>query len=455
MLETISPLIELQQALTTGATIPAQVVSASMQAANGNVSRNTYLYLNEAQLQLQAASLTRNFPTPASRPPLFGVPISLKDCFDLAGTVTTCGTRFYAEHNPPAAEDSAIAARLRASGALITGKTHLHPLAYGLTGENPDYGDCLQPRDPTLLTGGSSSGAAASVQEGSALAAIGTDTGCSIRFPAALCGLTGYRASHSLAYGPGPWPAAPEGLWAGGTHLAATFDSPGFILRDPRDAAPIAHTLFGVPLADAPENPRIGCVSLPCLGDFTPEVRVAYTAWMDQFALTGARVTEFVPTFWQDASEIYNAIQAQEAALIHLGHYDEFGPVIGQRLHWGASISATELAELRVRLAAFRAQMAELFARFDFLALPSSPVQSLQASLDHVLTRKRVLRYNTPFSLAGLTVATLPGEILGAPLGTGVQVAAPQGYDAQLLAYVAALAQFTVDHPETLVSVQS
>ncbi len=96
------------------------------------------------------------------------------------------------------AADSAVAARLRQAGAVIMGKTHLHQLAYGITGENSEYGDCLQPRDPQLLTGGSSSGSAASVQEGSAVAAIGTDTGGSIRVPAALCGLAGYRSSLGL-----------------------------------------------------------------------------------------------------------------------------------------------------------------------------------------------------------------------------------------------------------------
>jgi aspartyl-tRNA(Asn)/glutamyl-tRNA(Gln) amidotransferase subunit A len=84
-----------------------------------------------------------------------------------------------------------VAARLRAAGAVIVGKTHLHQLAYGITGENKDFGDCVQPRNAEWLTGGSSSGAAASVQEGSAMAAIGTDTGGSVRVPAALCGLAG------------------------------------------------------------------------------------------------------------------------------------------------------------------------------------------------------------------------------------------------------------------------
>ena len=137
-----------------------------------------------------------------------------------------------------AARDSWLVERLRAAGAVITGKTHLHPLAYGITGENPEFGDCLQPRRSDALTGGSSSGAAASVLEGSAVAAIGTDTGGSIRVPAALCGLAGYRASLG------------RGDWRGGAHLAGTFDTMGWLFRDLEDAP-----LFAAPFAPSQNAP--------------------------------------------------------------------------------------------------------------------------------------------------------------------------------------------------------
>src|SRR4030095_265090 len=154
------------------------------------------------------------------------------------GFKTTAGTKFYAERNQTAASDSAVAARLREQGAVITGKTHLHPLAYGITGENRDFGDCVQPRDASLLPGGATSGGAASVQEGSAVAAIGTDTGGSIRVPTALCGLAGYRASIGLAWD--------RKLWGGGVHLSQTFDTLGWIFRDLRDAPLLAEGLFGL-----------------------------------------------------------------------------------------------------------------------------------------------------------------------------------------------------------------
>lgn len=445
MLAQRSPLTEIISRLTGGETTPVEVASESARRANGNASHNTYIRFNPEELLDQAESLSHRFQVPASRPPLYAVPISLKDCFDLAGTVTTCGTKFYAEHHAPASADSAMAARLRESGALITGKTHLHPLAYGITGQNPDYGDCLQPRDASLLTGGSSSGAAASVQDGSALAAIGTDTGGSIRVPAALCGLAGYRASHSLAYASGPWPPAPEGLWAGAAHLAPSFDTVGLLLRDPRDLAPIAHVLFGVPFAAALKQPRIGYAGPSFLYDCDTDALASFHLWRERIAMAGASLAEIDTAPWTNSQEMFAGIQAHEAAALHRGHYDEFEPAIAQRLHWGASLTRADLEPLQRRLMDFRAGIAILFDRFDFLMLPCAPVSKLIAAEDQISARQRILRYTTPFSLGGLPAVTLPSEIIGGPFGTGVQIAATSGNDAALLAYAAALAKIFVD----------
>jgi len=429
MLDPISPLTWLRQALASKATSPTEIASTCAAHANSSASHNTYLHFDREDLIAQSSTLAVG--------PLHGIPISLKDCFDLAGTVTTAGSRFYADHNATATQDSALARALRASGALITGKTHLHPLAYGITGQNQDFGDSLQPRDATLLTGGSSSGAAASVQEGSALAAIGTDTGGSIRVPAALCGLTGFRASHGLAFQHRP------SLWTGAAHLAPSFDTPGFLLRDPRDAAPMAAALFGLPLASSPTNTRIAFVDEAFLNDATPDVLISYRAWRNLLQ----PATSFHPAWWSDSREIFAGIQASEAAAIHRGHFDHFEPAIAQRLHWGASISADELAHLRRCLHAFRAQMAELFSASDFLILPCAPISRLIASEDQSNTRASILRYTTPISLAGLPVVALPGEIIGAPFGTGIQLVAPAGEDASLLAFAASIAQRIAPNP--------
>jgi aspartyl-tRNA(Asn)/glutamyl-tRNA(Gln) amidotransferase subunit A len=362
---------------------------------------------------------------------LYGTPISIKDCFDVAGSVTTCGSRFYAQHNSIATKNSWVAQRLLDSGAILTGKTHLHQLAYGITGENADFGDCVQPRDASVLTGGSSSGAAASVQEGSALAAIGTDTGGSIRVPAALCGLVGYRSSHGVSRG--------EERWAGGYHLAQTFDTIGLLFRDLRDAPALAEAIFDVPPAPAKIAIRVGQVSEDFLHDCEPEVVAAFEAWKQHLAQHGASLSPFDTTFWSDSLEIYSSIQASEASVIHRGHYQHFEPAIAERLAAGASITVAELNVLRQRLDRFRSQMSVLFQRFDLLIAPCAPVSKLLAGCDHSQTRKAILRYTTPASLAGIPAITLPGEHIGAPRGTGVQLLAAPMQDASLLAFASTL----------------
>src|SRR5260370_16184499 len=192
-----SQLQELRAQLLGGAKSPRDLAERALAKSNQNAGRNVYISRGESWTLREADRVQKEFSagelgagkfSSDDKPPLFGLPVSLKDCFDLAGFRTTAGTRYYAEKNEIAREDSAVAKRLRAQGAVITGKTNLHPLAYGITGENPDFGDCLQPADANLLTGGSSSGGAASVQEGSAVPAIGTDTGGSIRVPPPLSG---------------------------------------------------------------------------------------------------------------------------------------------------------------------------------------------------------------------------------------------------------------------------
>jgi aspartyl-tRNA(Asn)/glutamyl-tRNA(Gln) amidotransferase subunit A len=449
MLEPTSPLAALRRAITAAPNALARIAAHTISCANSNASHNTYLHFNPEALLDEAAVLTRSVPNSRFRPSLYGIPISLKDCFDLTGTVTTCGSRFYAEKNPPARLDSAMANVLRNSGALITGKTHLHPLAYGITGQNPDYGDCLQPRDSTLLTGGSSSGAAASVQEDSALAAIGTDTGGSIRVPAVLCGLTGYRASHSLAYAPGPWRNSPEGLWQGAAHLAQSFDTPGFILRDPRDLAPIAKALFGVQLSAPPAPPRIGFVGDLFLDDANPEVLTAYALWRRKLTPLAAYLEPFNPTRWAESREIFAGIQAAEAAAIHAGHFGQFEPAIAKRLQTGASFTVADVAEFHRRLKLFRSHMAHLHQHFDLMMLPAAPVHQLKAAEDQSDIRSKILRYTTPFSLSGSPVISLPGELIGATPGTGIQLAAAPGRDGILLAFATQIAQSLIPNQAT------
>jgi len=422
-------LSSLREKLLKGETTPLQVAAQALEDSNQNAGQNVYL-ARDREWTLGEAERVRQTFSQMEKPPLFGLPVSLKDCFDLQGFKTTAGTRFYAENNRPAASDSAVAARLREQGAVITGKTHLHPLAYGITGENRDFGDCVQPRDPSLLTGGSTSGGAASVQEGSALLAIGTDTGGSIRVPAALCGLAGYRASIALA--------RERKLWSGGVHLSPTFDTLGWIFRDLRDGPMLAEGLFGLPVPEkVSSRVKLGAVSGSFLRDGEANVLMALEQCKQRLAQNGAEVVEFRPDDWDEGMSIYAPIQASEAAAIHAPHtggdFSVFPPPLSDRLAWGASLSSDEMQGLRARHSAFRQRVDKLFELYDFLLLPCSPLSRLKAGADHTETRTRILRYTVPLSLAGTPVVTLP--FAG---GAGMQLVAPRGADGKLLAYAAA-----------------
>ena len=426
-----SPIQKLRAALLAGETSPRQLAEQALARANQNASRNVYLSLNRDWTLREADRAQREFSS-SEKPCLFGLPVSLKDCFDLEGFRTTAGTRFYAEKNAIAREDSAVANQLSAQGAIIVGKTNLHPLAYGITGENPDFGDCLQPADSNYLTGGSTSGGAASVQEGSAVAAIGTDTGGSIRVPAALCGLVGYRASIGLAW--------ERNLWTGGIHLAQSFDTLGWIFNDLRDAPLLAEGLLGLsPQQHTEMRARIGTIAPEFLHDCDANVQTAFDSFKHSLAESGAALQSFDAACWEDALSIYAPIQANEAAAIHASatgsDYSVFSAPINERLAWGASLSADEIARQRARHAEFRAHVDRLFDSFDFLILPCSPMSRLEARKDHSQTRMKILRYTTPLSLAGTPIVTIPF-----PGGAGMQLAAPRGQDARLLAYAVSLA---------------
>ena len=415
-----SPIAALRGQYLREQTTPLAELDAALARSNANGRHNTYLAQDAVWSRAEAAHLRLE---EIDSQPLWGVPVSLKDCFDLAGFTTSCGSSFYKQEHGIAAQDSAVAAKLRAVGAVITGKTHLHQLAYGITGESRDFGDCLQPRDARLLCGGSSSGAAASVQEGSALAAIGTDTGGSIRTPAALCGLSGYRSSITLNT---------DVLWQGGAHLAPSFDTLGWLYRDLADGPLLGHTLFDLPYAVAPPlaSLRIGLPDAAFLHDCEPDVLATLHHWHSHLAAQGVRLTPFDATLWQGALDIFAPIQASEAAALHHGHFHHFEPAIAERLAWGAAFTPSDIAALHLRLAAFREQTAALFQHFDYLLLPCAPMSALYAGADHGTTRARILRYTAPASLCGNPVITLadphrPG---------GVQLLAPLDSDASLLA---------------------
>ena len=414
-----SPIDSVHRNLAAGTTTLREVASLAL----AHAGKGIYIESQPEWTLAEAAALPSRFPDAETRPALYGVPVSLKDCFDLSGFRTSCGSRFYAEKDGIAQHDSWLAEKLRSLGAVITGKTHMQQLAYGITGENRDYGDCFQPRNPSWLTGGSSSGAAASIQEGSAIAAIGTDTGGSIRVPAALCGLAGYRASLGL------------GNWGGGAHLAPSFDTIGWLFRDLRDAPLLGSALFDISGEPWPvgRTARIGFVGPDFLQGCELEIQQGLQSFCE--ALHSVQTATFDSAFWKQSFEIFSAIQAHEAAAIHQGYFHEFEPSIAERLAWGASITATEVAILCERHAEFERKMGLLFIDFDFLVAPCSPVVALLAGADQSAARQKILRYTTPASLGGNPVVAVPYA------GTGFQLIAAHSDDAKLLSLAATLGE--------------
>jgi Asp-tRNA(Asn)/Glu-tRNA(Gln) amidotransferase A subunit family amidase len=416
----------LRRALADGKTNPSELTEMALSRSNGNAGHNTYLWQDADWTRSEAARAEamprgEGGPFGDSRSALWGLPISVKDCFDLAGASTTMGVRFYAELNGAADHDSWLVEQLRAAGAIIIGKTQLHPLAYGITGENPEFGDCVLPGDAGALTGGSSSGAVASVLEGSAVAAIGTDTGGSVRAPAALAGLAGYRATIG------------RGDWRGGAHLAESFDTMGWLFRDLEDAP-----LLAAPFAPANAPParrfkRFAVVSDDFLHDCEAEIVANLETTARELELLGLERRVIDVDWWADATKIFVPIQASESARIHAGNFDRIQPDIRARLISGASINEVQLRVLRGLHRAFRERMDELFAAHELLLLPAIPVARLAVGTDHSQTRPRLLRYTMPISLAGAPAVTIPCA------RGGMQLAAARDVDESLLQLAAQL----------------
>lgn len=414
----------LRRPLAEGNLKPSELAELALSRANGNARRNTYLWQDAEWTRVEAeraesAPHGEDGPFGDGRSALWGLPISVKDCFDLGGAPTTVGTRLYRDLNGKAAHDSWLVAQLRAAGAVIIGKTHLHPLAYGITGENPEFGDCVLPGDPGALAGGSSSGAVASVVEGSATVAIGTDTGGSVRAPAALARLAGYRATLG------------RGDWRGGAHLAQSFDTMGWIFRDLEDAPLLAIPFAPANAAPAKRFSRFALISTGFLHDCEPEIVNNLEATARELEFLGLERKTFDAEWWSDSMKIFAPIQAWEAARIHAGNFDRIQPEMRERLERGARITDPEISVLRVQHRVFTERMDELFARHELLLLPATPVTRLAAGADHSQTRAKLLRYTTPISLAGAPAVTIPCA------QGGMQLAAARDADESLLALAA------------------
>jgi amidase/aspartyl-tRNA(Asn)/glutamyl-tRNA(Gln) amidotransferase subunit A len=341
--------------------------------------------------------------------PLRGVPYFLKDLFDVAGVKTKAGSRFLAEVRPLPARDAALVQSLRRCGAACAGKTHLHEFAFGLTGENPHYGDCTHPRFPDRTTGGSSSGSAAAVAAGIVPLAIGTDKGGSIRVPAAFCGLYGLRLTPGIAWIKDAFPLSP------------TSDTPGWFTRTAEDMLAATAALVG--LGGMERAPRGVYLAL---GELEPEVGEACAAAARQLCEPASPdTTAGLTRTFEYAARTHGVLTSLEAARVHAPWLDprraEYGAVVWERIDQGRRWTADDLRDVTLWHAGLRLAWTSYFLAHDFLVLPATPFPALPLTQLNLENRRRILALNAPASLGGLPVLTLPVP-LPSGLTAGLQV---------------------------------
>lgn len=354
--------------------------------------------------------LAAQFATTLRRGPLGGVPFFAKDLFDAAGFATFAGSTFLPEVRPAPTHDGAFVRTLREAGAVLAGKTHLHEFAYGITGENPHYGDCEHPRQPGRTTGGSSSGSAAVVAAGIVPLALGSDTGGSVRVPAAFCGLYGFRL-------------VPRDRWiADAFPLAPSLDTAGWFTANATDMGTAISALVGLRTS---QRTPCGCyLEMPGLD---PEVGAACRAGADRLATPAEPIVraELLHGF-SNALEIYNTIVALEAWEVHRPwaerFRDRYDPAVRQRLDRVRALTSAQIDAAHFGLTTLRLLWTKFFFTYDFLVLPASPCPALTKAECNVANRGRLLALTTPASLAGLPVLTIP-LALPSGLSTGLQVA--------------------------------
>jgi aspartyl-tRNA(Asn)/glutamyl-tRNA(Gln) amidotransferase subunit A len=354
--------------------------------------------------------LARRFAAAPRSGPLGGVPFLAKDLFDFRGTVTRAGSTFLPEVRPSGAADGAFARTLAAAGAVLAGKTQLHEFAYGITGENPHHGDCEHPHFPGRTTGGSSSGSAAAVAAGIVPFALGTDTGGSVRVPAAFCGLFGLRLT-------------PGDAWiADAVPLAPTCDTAGWFTASAADLQQTLVALLG-PIAPPAATPRGCTLELPGLD---PEVARAFREHAARFAPPAdAATAAALHAGFAPALDAYHTIVAREAWAWHRGWADRFracyDPVVWQRLERARTLTLEQNAAADRTLESVRRTWADYFRRYDFLVLPATPCAAPTKAGCTLETRSRLISLTAPASLGGNPVLSVPVPLPGG-LTTGLQI---------------------------------
>jgi len=384
------------------------------------------------------------------RGPLHGIPIGLKDLIDTAGVKTTCASALFAERIPT--DDAFITQRLKRAGAVLLGKQNMQEFAYGGTSTSSYFGPVRNPWDTDRIAGGSSGGSAAAVATGMCFAAIGTDTGGSVREPAAFCGIVGLKPTYGRVSVRGVFP------------LSASLDHVGPLCRDVTDTALVLQAIAGYDKLDTTcidwpvdsytqtltnkTKSRIGIVRRPYFDDLDPEIANAMDEALEVLRNIAADVIEI------DLPPTPTAVQAPEVYAVHAKHFetsrDLYGRWIQARLEQAAAIDTVTYIEARQHLDRVRREIGEVFSKIDFLITPTTPVPPI--TIDEALhmspdpAGELWLRNTRPFNAYGLPTISIPCGFTKARLPIGLQISAAHFREANLLSLAFAYEQATNWH---------
>ncbi len=406
-------------ALDVGQVTAEALVLQALDAISKYHSLNAIAELGLEQALKTARERDREQAAGVRRGPLHGIPITVKDLFEVQGFSTRAGTRTQLE----ARGTSTAVARLQDAGAVIIAKTNMHEIALGLTGENEWTGDVKNPHDAERQSGGSSSGSAVAVAVGAGLASLGTDTGGSIRVPAALCGITGFKPTHGLVPLDGALPLSP------------TCDHAGPLANNVADARLVTEVLTRRELPFfALHEPRFGVPRSYLEGRLTTEMREAFDAMLDRLETAGAVLTSIVVPDLELTHQAYTPLVRAEAAHVHQSALavspEDFSLPVRKALEAGAAMLVPEYLEARAQRRRVIEGLRQAFEAqaLDALILPTTPSPALRRGETVVnlesgsaLYRDAQLDLTAPFSMAGMPVAAIPfGSIDGLPVGIQV-----------------------------------
>jgi aspartyl-tRNA(Asn)/glutamyl-tRNA(Gln) amidotransferase subunit A len=434
-------IMDLAHALSKGRVTSEELTEAALariDAPDGEGSRAfTKLYRDSALACAKSSDLQRASGVQMS--PLSGLPISIKDLFDVAGEVTLAGS-IVRRNQPPAVRDAVVVSRLRQAGAVIVGKTGMSEFAFSGLGLNPHYGTPRNPWDRSTgrIPGGSTSGGAVSVTDGMAVATVGTDTGGSLRIPAAFCGLVGFKPTASRVPRDGAFP------------LSQSLDSIGPMGPTVRCCAILDAVMAGIdlPALDAFElkGLRVGVVQDYVLDGVDSQVAQSITAAVSVLAKAGAHVVEVRMPQLARIPEInrQGGLIAAEAYAIHQQNIDtperaaSYDQRIVARIRRGQDISAAGYIGIMQERAALNRELDAIADDFDVLLMPTvavippklAPLESDDALF--LATNGLVLRNTTVINFMDGCALSLPCHAEGdAPVG--LMLAATNGNDHKLL----------------------